>query len=517
MRENSKRNILRHVAGLMLAAAATSTLLADVTLPNVFTPHAVLQRDQPIPVWGWASPGEEVAVRLAGQTVRATADHDGKWTVTLSAIPVGGPHRLIVQGNNTLEIDDILIGEVWLCSGQSNMAMTVSRADNPEEETAAATFPQIRMVTIARKTAPTPQAKCEGQWVVCGPETVGGFSATAYFFGRELHRELGVPVGLINSSWGGTPVEAWTSAHAQAAIPAIRPVLEKWEKMIADYDPGAAAAGYDVRLNRWKEAAAKAKADGKPTPRRPAAPVDPAVSQHRPANNYNGMIAPLVPYAIRGAIWYQGESNAGREFSHLYGVQLGVQIADWRKAFGQGDFQFLTVQLPNFHAPQQEPVEPTGWVTVREGMLETLAIANTGIAITVDIGEEKDIHPKNKQEVGRRLAQWALGTTYERDVVACGPLYRSMTAKDGRITLRFDYAAGGLTTSDDGPLRGFAIAGADQRFVWAEAVIDGETVVVSSSEVAQPVAVRYAWADNPNCNLSNQAGLPAAPLRTDKW
>jgi len=490
---------------------------ADVKLPGLFGDHMVVQRDATLPVWGWAEPGEKVTVDLAGQSKTATADADGKWSVKLDAVKAGGPHVLKVEGNNRIEIADVLVGEVWLCSGQSNMAMSVGGCLNREAEVAAANLPQIRMMTVSRVPAETPQDDCRGDWKVCSPETVAGFSATAYFFGRTLHRELDVPVGLINSSWGGTPVQAWTALKNQQALRELKPLLDEWKKNIAAYDPEAAKQKHQEQLARWEQRAKQAKAAGKPVPRKPAAPSDPRLNSHRPANLYNGMIAPLVPYAIRGAIWYQGEANAGRYNASLYGLQLSTMIANWRDVWGQGDFPFLWVQLPNFRAPQQQPVQTDGWVIVQEEMLKTLAVPNTGMAVTIDIGEADNIHPKNKQDVGKRLAIWALGMTYGEDVVRCGPLYNSMAKRDGRIEITLDCVGSGLVAQGGGPLRGFAIAGEDKQFVWAEAKIEGDKVVVSSPQVKAPVAVRYAWASNPDCNLYNRAGLPASPFRTDDW
>jgi sialate O-acetylesterase len=421
-----------------------------------------------------------------------------------------------VRGKNTIEIADVLAGEVWLCSGQSNMAMSVAGSANFPEEKAAANFPQIRMFTVARTPSETPQDRCEGTWQVCSPETVGSFSATAYFFGRKLHRELGVPVGLVNSSWGGTPVQAWTCVEVQKALPELTPMLDDWQKRIADYDPEAAQKNYEKQLAAWPDKVKKAKEAGRRPPRRPRAPVDPKLSQHRPGNLYNGMIAPLVPYAIRGAIWYQGESNAGGTAAHLYGLQLTSMIKNWRRVWAQGDFPFQWVQLPNFRAPPQQPVETSGWVTVQEQMLKSLALCNTGMAVTIDVGEADDIHPKNKQDVGKRLAIWALGTTYGQDIVYCGPLFECHRKQDGKIVIQFDHVGDGLMFKGE-KLRGFAIAGEDQQFVFADAEIVDDTVVVSSPKVEDPVAVRYGWASNPDCNLFNKAGLPASPFRTDSW
>jgi len=490
---------------------------ADVILPSVFSDHMVLQRQVSIPVWGWADPGEQVTVTLGDQQATATAGADGKWAVTLGGCAGGGPLVLVAKGNNTVQVENVLVGEVWLCSGQSNMAMSVSRSADFAAEQTAADYPQIRMFTVNRATAETPQDQCQGTWQVCTPETVGGFSATAYFFGRELHQQLQVPIGLINSSWGGTPVQAWTALAAQEALPELRPMLDSWDQQIANYNAETATTRYEKQLAAWQDQAKQAKQSGKESPRRPQAPVDPRQSPHRPASLYNGMIEPLAPFALRGAIWYQGESNAGGSAAGLYGLQLRTMIANWRQRWGQGEFPFLWVQLPNFRAAQQAPVETSGWVIVQEQMRKTLAVPNTGMAITIDVGEADDIHPKNKQDVGKRLALWALGTTYGKQLVHSGPLSQSMSVQDGKIAVRFEHVGEGLKTIGE-VVKGFAIAGEDRQFVFAEARIAGpDTVVVSSPDVARPVAVRYAWAANPDANLFNSAGLPASPFRTDDW
>ena len=493
--------------------AAFAPAYADVKLPAAFGDHMVLQRDVPVPVWGWADAGERVTVTLGGQSRSVTADASGKWSVRLDPLPAGGPHVLKVQGRNALERTDVLVGEVWLCSGQSNMGMTVSGCLNFEAEAKASDLPRLRMFTVARKTAGEPQADAAGDWKLSGPQTVGGFSAAAYFFGRRLHQELEVPVGLINSSWGGTPIQAWTAWKTHEETPELATLLASFNKAVEAWDPEKAKQRYEKQLADWKAKETQAKAEGKPfAVRRPQAPLDPRVSQHSPARLYNAMIAPLVPYAIRGAIWYQGESNAGN--APLYGVQLRAMIAEWRKIWGQGDFPFISVQLPNFMAPQQKPVED-GWPAIREQFLKSLSIPNVGIAVTIDVGEEKDIHPKNKQEVGRRLAQWALAKTYGKPVVPGGPLYKGMRKEGDSIVVQFDCVGGGLVAAGGEPLKGFAIAGADKVFVWAEAKISGDTVAVSAAGVKDPVAVRYAWANNPPCNLGNKEGFPASPFRTD--
>jgi hypothetical protein len=485
--------------------------LADVRLPSLFSEHAVLQQGVAVPVWGWADPGEDVTVSVAGQTKAVKADADGEWRVTLDALKPGQTLTLTVKGKNTLTVQDVLVGEVWLGSGQSNMAMTVNRCKDFAQEQAAAHFPQIRMFTVDRVVGKTPQKACKGQWVVCASNTVGAFSATAYFFGRDLHQKLSVPVGLINSSWGGTPVEAWTSADALAAVPAFKPVTDLWVARTATpWDEAKAMAGFEKQLAAWKETVKKAKAAGKGAPRAPKKPVDPRLDSHHPANLFNGMIAPLIPYAIKGAVWYQGESNANDLTAPLYGKQLETKIIDWRKRWGYA-FPYAWVQLPNFRSSDRN------WPLVREGMLQTLKVPNTGMAITMDIGETADIHPKNKQDVGHRLAFWALGTVYGQKVAStCGPLPAGSTVKGSDMICSFTHTEGGLV-AQGGELKGFVIAGADQVWKPAAANVVGTTVVVSSPEVKVPVAVRYAWAADPACNLFNGAGLPASPFRTDAF
>ena len=502
---------------LLSVAISASAAQADVKLPGVFGHHMVLQRDKPVTVWGDAEPGESVTISIAGQTKTVTADAHGDWSTRLDAMEVGGPHQLTVRAANTLTIEDVLVGEVWLCSGQSNMAMSVSGTLNADEEISAADYPQLRMLSVERSAAEEPQNDCQGEWIISNPATAGRFSATAFYFGRQLQKELGVPVGLINSSWGGTAVEAWTSFEAQRVVDELEPIHKPWEQKIAAYDPATAQRQYEKAAASWKDRVAKAKAAGRRPPRRPANPLHPRLSQNRPGNLFNGMISPLVPYGVRGAIWYQGERNSNGPTALLYGLQLQTLIADWRSRFDQGNFPFLFVQLPNFMAPQREPSETSGWVIVREGMLNTLRTPNTGMAVTVDIGEEKNIHPKNKQDVGKRLAAWALVTTYGVGKVAGGPIYSSCEKRGDRIIVSFDNVGDGLAVAGDGLLKGFAIAGDDRKFVWADARIEGDKVIVSSSQLGRPVAVRYAWAANPACNLANSAGLPASPFRTDDW
>ena len=498
----------------VLVLTAARMALADVKLPAIFSDHMVLQQGVAAPVWGWADPGEEVTVSIAGQTKTTKAAENGKWSVKLDPLKPGETLTLSIKGKNNIVIQDVLVGEVWLCSGQSNMAMTVGSAKDFEQEKAAANFPKIRMFKEGSSAATTPQEQGKGAWFVCSSETVGGFSAAAYFFGRDLHQKLGLPVGLINSSVGGTAIEAWTSWEAQKDKTELKPIFESWETRQANWDPAKAQAQYDKQLAAFKEASAKAKAEGKPAPRAPRKASEPRLDVNHPANLFNGKIVALISYAIAGAIWYQGESNAGH--GELYELQLVTMVKDWRARWGC-DFPFGWVQLPNFHKAQAEPVEDTGWVRVREGMLKALSLPRSGMAITVDLGEADNIHPKNKQDVGKRLALWALADVYGQKVIAsCGPLPAGQEVRGGEMIVSFKHTDGGLVAKG-AELTGFAIAGADKKWSKAKGRIDGSKVVVSSPDVKEPVAVRYAWADNPDCNLYNGAGLPASPFRTDDW
>ena len=489
--------------------AGVAVLRADVRLPAIFSDHLVLQRDTTVPVWGWADPGEDVSVSLAGRSAQTRAGADGRWRLNLGPLSTGPAGTLTVRGRNTLVIQDVLVGEVWLGSGQSNMAMTVTRAKDADAETAAARFPLIRMFKEESPSAATPQTEGKGRWLVCSPETVGGFSAALYFFGRELHRELQVPVGLINSSVGGTPIESWIDPDVQRAAPELKAFFASGPRADAAVDP-AAREKYERDLAAWEAAQAKARAEKRKAPRRPQNPADVAGRKGNIGGLFNGKIAPLIPYALRGFLWYQGEANSFPDKAPFYAAQLRLLVTDWRARWG-AELPFAWAQLPNFGGPGRD------WPTVREAMLNTLALPRTGMGINIDIGEEKDIHPKNKQEVGRRLALWALGTVYGRPVPATsGPLPAAHEVRGHEIMVRFTHTNGGLVARG-GALQGFVVAGEDREWRPAEARIEGDRVVVSSSAVPHPVAVRYAWENFPTCNLANGAGLPATPFRTDSW
>jgi sialate O-acetylesterase len=472
---------------LAIALIALPRTHAEVKLPAIFSDHAVLQRDMPVPLWGWAEPGESVTVAIAGQSHKATADDKGKWRVTLTPLSVGAPLTLVVEGKNRLERNDLLVGEVWLCSGQSNMEWPVSLSTNADLEIPKATHPQIRLVRVKGPGSQTPVEDFEGAWQVCSPESVAGFSAVGYFFGRELLQQLNVPIGLIDDSWGGSSCEAWIRRDRLEGNPLYAAQLANWDKMAAEYEK-------DKDPNKANQ----------------------LVGNHRPANLYNARIMPVLGYALRGAIWYQGESNAGRAYQ--YREMFPLMIKSWREDWKQGDFPFYWVQLADFMDEKPEPGD-SAWAELREAQTMTLdKLPNTGQAVIIDIGEGSDIHPRNKLEVGKRLARWALAKDYGQKIICQSPRYESMEAKDGTITLKIKDTNGGLRNIDAKEVQGFAIAGEDRKWVPAEAKIVGpDTITVSSTSVAAPVAVRYAWADNPVCNVYNQVGLPLTPFRTDDW
>jgi sialate O-acetylesterase len=513
---------------VLLLGSLVADLHADVKLADVFSDGMVLQQGMKVNVWGDAAPGEAVTVELAGKTVRTVADDRGQWRVKLPALPASDkPCDLKVTGNLKSVISNqtctnVLVGEVWLCSGQSNMEWTnkgTLLSNVCAQVCAEADFPQIRVLTVPRTTALEPQRNMTGAcWRVCNPTNAANFSATGYFFGRELHRALKVPVGLIVSAVGGTPSESWTSLQAVEKDPAYPVIADEWVKILADY-PAATQRYEQVAIPNWKKAVVKAKAEGKPVPNRPGEPKGPKHAW-RPGNLFNAMIAPLIPYTIRGVTWYQGESNADKMDRALqYYTLFPTMIKDWRARWDQGNIPFLFVQLANFKSVQTNAVEDSNWPFLREAQTRTLSLPDTGMALAIDVNNEPDnIHPRNKPEVGRRLSLVALAQVYGRKVVCSGPVYDGMKIKADKVILRFKNTDGGLMAqSEDTPqkLKGFAIAGEDRNFVWADAVIDGSKVVVSSPAVPKPVAVRYSWAMNPIGNLYNGAGLPASPFRTD--
>jgi sialate O-acetylesterase len=483
-----------------------------VKLPAIFGDHMVLQRDQKDRVWGWADPGEEVTVTVTphDQSKTATAGSDGKWQVILDPLASGGPYALTVKGKNTLTFNDVLVGEVWICSGQSNMEWAVNNSTDGDLAILSANFPGIRLISVPKRGTQEAQKDFHGKWERCSPQNVGGFSAVGFYFGRQLHQTLGVPIGLIDDAWGGSACEAWIPREKLAADKQYKPLLDRWEQLENDYAQQMKA------YEEWQAAASKAKAEGKTPPREPRKPGDAMQGNSRPGNIYNGVLLPTIGYGIRGAIWYQGETNAGRAYQYRNLFPLMIQT--WRDLWGQGDFSFYWVQLADFMAEKTEPAE-SAWAELREAQTMTMKkLPHTGEAVIIDIGEGKDIHPKNKEEVGKRLARWALAKDYGVSVPCQSPTYKTMETQGNKIVVTFDHVNGGFRPFDVNEPRGFTIAGADRKFVRAQAKILGhDRIEVWSDKVAEPVAVRYAWADNPVCNLYSGAGLPVTPFRSDDW
>jgi len=656
------KRILPFIFACILATVFAQSAFADVRVPAIIGDNMVLQQGKKIRIWGWANPNEKVSVVFASQKANAVADVSGHWQTLLGPVKAGGPFELTISASNTLTIKNVLVGEVWICSGQSNMEWPLINSQNGADAVAQANYPEIRLFTVQKTTSSTPLDDVKGQWIVTTPDKVGQFSAVGYFFGRELYQKLNVPVGLIHTSWGGTPAEAWTSNDALATTSDLQPILARYQEGLKNV--GERQQEYARRLAEWSQknlyqdegnkgealgyAASQTNTADWPTmnlpqyfetaglkmdgaiwfrkeieipqswagrslelnlaaiddfdttyfngtkvggigsetpnsynvPRhykipaelvragknviavrvfdsageggfgagtmslRPSEGPEEAVSlggpwsykvelaltpkspdwgsrpeaagptnQNSPSVLYNAMIAPLTPLSIRGAIWYQGESNAGRAYQ--YRTLFPTMIRNWRNAWGEGDFPFYYVQLANFQPIKDAPGE-SEWAELREAQTLTLHEPQTGMAVIIDIGEAKDIHPRNKVDVGHRLALWALANTYGEKIEYSGPLFQSFSIEGDKLRVKFRHAAG-LKTSDGGAPKGFAIAGEDHKFVWADARIEGDEVVLSSKEVTKPIAVRYAWADNPVCNLYNTIGLPASPFRSDDW
>jgi len=465
----------------------------------------VLQREKPIHVWGWSDPGEKIAVELHGVSRTAAGNSSGSWSVFLPPEPAGGPFQLTVTATNKIVLEDVLIGDVWFASGQSNMEMplkgfTGAPVKNSAEEIAHASQPQIRLIRFPRKAVDFPQRNIDASWTVCTPETAADFSAAAYFFGRELNAREHVPIGLFDATWGGTPAEAWVSLEAISADAGLMPVFATRARMTQSQADEAA-----ISAAEWREDEAARKA-GK-TPR--THPWRPEPESWAPAWLFNGMVAPATPYAIKGVIWYQGESNSRLNFAPMYARLFPALIADWRGQWHEGDFPFLFVQIANFRSNDTEV-----WAVIREAQRRTLSVANTAMVVTTDIGDPVNVHPADKQTVGARLALAARALAYGENVEYSGPLFRQAAADGEGIRIWFDHAGSGLVAKG-GTLLGFEIAGSDGRFVPAAARVDGKTVVVSSAQVAEPKYVRYGWANAPSINLFNSEGLPASPFTSE--
>ncbi len=643
---------LRLLTAIISLFAFNSLIYSNVRLPHVLSSNMVLQRNMPINIWGWADAGEKVNVVFAGKTLSVKADKEGKWKVVFPPMREGGPYVMTIKGHNTINLEDIMIGEVWICSGQSNMEWMLYNARDGINEVNAATYPEIRLFTVPKRTELKPVDDFNGgEWQECSPQTAAGFSAVGYFFGRELYNKLHVPVGLINTSWGGTLIEPWTSDDALNSVPGTKEWVNqlknldvqkleaqqkaKYDKIRStitgntdgiidgkavwaevDYDDhdwisikvpglweqsvfpgldgvvwfryefevpadmtqtdvtlslgkiddsditwingikvGETEQKYDkpriynvykgilkpgrnvitVRVDDtgggggfWSEESELRIENGRQTIalsgewKCKISPVSFRLNESIvgpndfPAVLYNGMIYPMLNYAARGVIWYQGESNCGRAYH--YRTLFPIMISNWREKWQNPDLVFLFVQLANFKEPAPVPGN-SDWAELREAQLMTLSVPKTGMAVIIDIGEANDIHPRNKQDVGYRLSLAARKIAYNEDLVYSGPIFKSYTINGNKIEIEFDHVGSGLMAKDKyGYLKGFTIAGEDQQFKWAKAYIQDNKVIVFSDEVSSPVAVRYAWADNPDdANLYNKEGLPASPFRTDKW
>ncbi len=495
----------------------TQAARAEVRLPKVFSDHMVLQQERPVVIWGWAEPNERVTVTLATASEQVQANERGEWKALLFSMKAGGPYTLTVSGSSKVELKDVMIGEVWLCSGQSNMEMGIGAAKDAQKEIAAADYPNIRLLLVTKSWKPVPQEDIDGTWKVCSPKTVAeggwaGFSACAYYFGRDLHKKLGVPVGLIDSSWGGTRIEPWTPPEGFAAVPA----LKKEYELVELGDPRTAL--HQQRLQqvlddteRWLAAARQALTEHSLVPTMPTYPVEllPPHDLQNATALYNGMIYPLHPFPMRGVIWYQGESNSGDGM--LYADRMRALIDGWRQVWGEGDFPFYYVQIAPYNYGGNPEVIGEFW----EAQTAAQAVPDTGMVVINDIGNLRDIHPKNKQEVGRRLALWALAKTYgPENLVYCGPTFKAMTIEGDKLRVTFDHVGGGLVSRDGKPLDWFEVIDADEGgFVKADAQIDGSAVVLSAPGVKHPVAMRFAWSMLAEPNLMNAEGLPAGAFR----
>ena len=491
----------RYFFFVVLACSFTNILHSEVTLPSLLADHMVVQRGLPVHAWGMAAPAESVAVTFRGETKSTTADELGRWSVYLSPGEAGGPFQMTIKGTNTVVLTDVLVGDVWVASGQSNMEFPMRDLANPEPEIAAAQFPKIRILQVEHRPSDYPKSDVEAKtWAVCNPESAREVTAVGYYFVRELYQRLNIPFGLIESYWSGTAAESWTSLRALSADASLMPVFATRVHMVEDQERMLLQQKKEMR--EYETAAAEAKAEGKPAPNYP---------WHRdfagwaPTALFNGMIAPLTNFPIRGVIWYQGESNSGERVP-IYARLFQTLISDWRRAWAEGEFPFLFVQIANWDvAPESR------WPEVRDAQRKALVLKNTGMAVTIDTSDGKDLHPKNKKDVGLRLALAARAIAYGEKIEWSGPLYRGITKEEHALRVWFDHANGLMAKGD--ALTGFEVAGSDGKYVVADAKVEGTSVVVSNAQVPDPVSVRYAWVSNPICNLYNREGLPASPCQ----
>lgn len=510
---------------------AALSLQAEVRLPAIFSDNMVLQQKLANPVWGWDEPGTKVVVTFGNQSKSATADAEGKWKVKLDPVPASAePAALSVKGTSTRRLTNVLVGEVWVCSGQSNMGFTLGKTVPADLDVALARYPQIRLISVPQFGTQEIQDDFEGRWQECTPESVNAFTAVGYHFGRVLHEMLGVPVGLIDNAWGGSACEAWVRRDLLEKDPRFKDIIERWKQTEATFTQAAfdkQVADHKAKVDAWAAARKEALKAGKPLPPNPPrAPQNPMTGQHRPGNLYAGVLHPTIGYGIKGAIWYQGESNASRakEYRDLF----PFMIEHWRKEWKQGDFPFYWVQLADYKDLKTEPGD-SDWAELREAQTLTMKrLSNTGQCVITDLGEANDIHPRNKRDVGERLVRWALAKDYGVKIPYSSPVFKEVKFEGGKAVVTFDHAASGLRVVDVDEVRGFAICGKDRKWVWADAVIlpdsplsprtpRGNQIAISSKAVPEPVAVRYAWADNPVANVYSAEGLPVTPFRTDDF
>lgn len=505
---------------LSLQAFVSCILFAELRTPAVIGSSMVLQQKQRNPIWGWASPGEIVVVSIGSQKRQTKADAEGNWRITLDPMnATSSPLVMSIKGSSELKYENILVGEVWLCSGQSNMQWSVGNSDDADLEVMTAHYPNIRLLSIPQVGTQEPQTDFEGKWEAAVPNVVRDFSAVGYLFGRRIHQALQVPIGLIDNAWGGSSCEAWIPRDRLSQLEVAQPFMDTWLEIEANYDPVASHEKYERQKIAWQEAVIKAKEAGEMIPRAPKPPRNPLTGQHLPANLYHGVLQPIIGYGIRGVIWYQGESNSAR--GHAYREVFPLMIQSWRDAWKQGDFSFYWVQLADFREESEIPASHQ-WPELREAQTFALdQLENVGEAVIIDIGEGRDIHPRNKQIVANRLVRHALAKDYGMEIPHQSPRYGKMEIKNDKIVLSFNFTGAGLYCYDTRNPIGFSICGKDRQFVWAEAKLVGkDKVEVWSDSVDSPIAVRYAWSDNPVCNLYRKDGtitLPVTPFRTDDF
>lgn len=506
---------------LVLALGGTASLRAELKLPAIFGDNMVLQQKLENPIWGWDAPGTEVSVKFGTQTKIAKAGADGKWTLKLDPVPASAtPAAISIQGSTARILKNVLVGEVWICSGQSNMQWSVQSCWDADLEIATAKYPQIRLISVPQVGTQEPQQDFRGEWKECSPQSVGNFSAVGYFYGRVLHRALDVPIGLINNAWGGSAAEAWVKREVLEKDPRFQLLMANTVKNESVLSKPEAKQKWEADTAAWQKRSDEAKKAGKAFAERAPSPPDQWLKGNsRPGNIYNGVLLPTIGYGIKGAIWYQGESNAGR--AHEYGYLFPKMIEHWREEWKQGDFPFYWVQLADFMAEKADAVQATAssWAELRESQTKTQTLVkNSGQAVIIDLGESNDIHPKNKRDVAERLARWALVKDYGMKLPFRSPEFKAAEFAGGKAIVTLDTFGSTLRTVDVSEVRGFVVCGEDKKWTWAQAKIIGkDKVEVSAPSVAKPVAVRYAWSDNPICNLFSTDGLPVTPFRSDSF